>query len=114
MMCYALVFSAMIPGVGVPQIWLNDGIYNDALECERHLESKALDVDSNFEIKNTAKGAVALYSGTDGETHYQCVQFSVNAEAVCNPGIFERVFGAISNCDCTRLNVSPEDSSNEN
>ena len=111
MICYALVFSAMIPGVGMPQIWLNDGIYNDTLECERHLESKALDAGSNLEIKNTPKGKVALYSGTDGETYSQCVQFSVNAETVCSPGVFERVFGVVSNCDCTRLNVSPEDNS---
>ena len=104
MLCYTLVFLAVIPQLDAPRIYMNDGFFNNQETCEVQMIKSAKQLDPSFTFKQGEKGVGGFYSDKSGKTFYQCVSFQANPRAICNQTLLDSVLGTYEDCDCTRLN----------
>lgn len=104
MLCFSLIFLAMIPQLDAPKIYMNEGFFDDQESCEVQLIKSAKKLDPKFTFKQGENGITGFYSDTGGNTYYQCVTFYPNPEAICEQSVLDKAFGVLGNCDCTKLN----------
>lgn len=104
MLCYTLVFLAVIPQLDAPRIYMNEGFFNDQETCEVQLIKSAKQLDPSFTFKQGEKGVGGFYSDKTGKTFYQCVKFHTSPKAICSQNLFESALDTYSDCSCTKLN----------
>lgn len=104
MLCYTLVFLAIIPQLDAPRIYMNEGFFNDQETCEVQLIKSAKQMDPSFAFKQGEKGVGGFYSDKSGKTFYQCVSFHTNPKAICNQTLLDGVLDIYEDCDCSVLN----------
>lgn len=103
MLCFSLVFLAMMPHLDAPRIYMTEGFFDDQESCEVQLIKSAKTLDPGFTFKQGENGITGFNSDGGGNTYYQCVSFYPNPEAICGQSVLDKTFGVFGNCDCTKL-----------